>query len=183
MIAALAWALGITLAEEVARRNESSRARAWLIAYAAVGGFALYRPTPPAWRSRTALALGVLMACAGYDLGRAVLAQPAPAPPPDPARDELVALGAVAIAEELAWGRHVEARVGPVATGVLFALKHAFIDRHAARALGLALFSWGLSSVRGRSPVAAALLHLALNAAAVWRGHRAGRDEFGALIR
>lgn len=183
MIAALAWALGITAAEEAARRSERSRARAWLIAYAAVGAVALSRSAPPRRRSRMPLALGVLTACAGYDLGRRVLPQPAPAPPQDPARDELVALGAVALAEELAWGRHVEAHAGAVVTGVLFALKHAAIDRQASRSVGLALFSWGLSSVRGRSPVAAALLHCGLNAAGVWRGHRARRDEFGALIR
>lgn len=177
---ALAWALGITLTEEVARRIEPSRARAWLLAYAAVGAAALARSVPPPRRRRSGLVRGLVAACAGYDLGRAILPQPAAGPPSDRAADELVALGAVVAAEELAWGRHVDARLGPAMTAALFALKHAFIDRHASRSLGLALFWWGLSSVRGRSPVVAALLHAALIAAGVWRGHRSGRDEFGA---
>lgn len=128
---------------------------------------------------RTALWPGMALAIAGYPLGCALLAHRPTRPPPDTLNIELIALACVvAPAEELAWGGHVESRLGVVPTAQLFAAKHVAIDGLWRRALGLALFWAGLGMVRRRSPVLAFGMHVAANAGGVVLGHATRSDRF-----
>lgn len=172
-------AAAISGSEAVARRLISSRARALLVAYLAVAAFstaagARLRPG----RSTPLSLLGAATAAAGYPLGRMLLADRPPDPPPDPLGWDLAALGVVAFAEELSWGALVEAHLGAMPTAALFAAKHPFIDGRTRRVLGLFLFWLGLAAVRRSSPRAALLAHVLLNEAGVALGHWDGRDRF-----
>ena len=91
---------------------------------------------------------------------------------------ELAALEVVAVTEELTWGAIVEPALGPAATATLFAAKHVVIDSRWRRGIGLFAFWMGLAAQRRRWPLAAMLVHAALNAAGVVQGHVSSRDRF-----
>ncbi|HVF18802.1 MAG TPA: hypothetical protein VNA14_00980 [Mycobacteriales bacterium] len=169
--------------ERLARRSTGRRADGWLIAYAAVAAAAavLPAPRPPAQRRRNRLGVvtGVALAGGGYPAGRALAGDRPVDPPPDDGWREVLALGAVVpLAEELAWGRQVERRVGPVAATALFAVKHPLVDGRWRRTPGLGAFWLGLALVRRRSPAAAAALHCTVNAGGVALGRIKGVDQF-----
>ena len=165
--------------EAAARRIIPSRARAWLVAYSALGLVARWsRPRRRVPRRGSPLP-GAVVAVAGYPLGRALLDDHPVIPPPDSAGIELAALGGtVAAAEELIWGGLVEPELGIGVTSVLFAAKHALIDGRWRRTLGLALFAAGLGLVRSCSPRSAWAVHTICNSAGVVLGHATGRDQF-----
>src|ERR1700730_12650348 len=98
--------------------------------------------------------------------------------PPQNLALELAALEVVAVTEELTWGAIVEPELGPAATAALFGAKHVVIDGRWRRGLGLYAFWMGLAAQRRRWPVAAMLVHAALNGAGVVQGHVSGRDRF-----
>jgi len=127
--------------------------------------------------SRAALGAAAI-AGTGYSVGRALLGDRSPGPPPDPLDEEVAALGVVALAEELSWGAIVERDLGSPLTSVLFAAKHLAIDGRVRRAAGLILFWLGLGVIRRRSSNAAALAHVALNVVGVALGHLTRQDRF-----
>jgi len=146
--------------------------------YLAVGGIALAAGARTRGAGLGLAALGAALAGTGYSVGRALLKDPSPGPPPDPLPEEVAAFGVVALAEELSWGAIVERDLGAPLTSALFAAKHFAIDRRARRTLGLILFWLGLAVIRRRSSNAAALAHFVLNVAAVAVGHWTRRDRF-----
>jgi hypothetical protein len=174
--------VGVTAAEAAARRGIRSRSLAWLAVYPLLGGAALVGSVPrPGLRRSWGPGgwLGLALAVAGYPLGCALLGHRPTQAPPDPLALELAALaGAVAPAEELVWGWHVERRLGMATTAVLFAAKHVAIDGRWRRAGGLFLFWVGLGLVRRRSPILALGLHMTANGSGVVLGHITGRDSF-----
>ncbi len=176
--AALATAGVIMATEAIARRIVRSRSKAWLISYAALGAAGLASGSRRVGSDSARLTPGLALAAAGYDIGRRLLGDAPDQPPPEPLTVEAPALGVVALAEELTWGALVEPALGPVATSVLFALKHPLIDGRWRRVLGLGLFWYGLAMVRRRSSRAAMAAHVVLNVAGVVKGHLTGRDQF-----
>jgi hypothetical protein len=118
------------------------------------------------------------LAAIGYPLGRRMMGDHSSNAPPQHLALELAALEVVAITEELTWGAIVEPELGPAATAALFSAKHVVIDGRWRRGLGLFAFWLGLASQRRRWPVAAMLVHAALNGAGVVQGHVFGRDRF-----
>jgi hypothetical protein len=125
------------------------------------------------------LAAGAGLALAGYPLGRALVGSRSIRRPPDGLATELVVLGLLLpLVEERIWGALVEPAARPLATSLLFAAKHPLVDRRWDRVPGLALWWWGLAQVRQRSPLAALVLHGAVNAGGVLVGHATGRDQF-----
>lgn len=122
---------------------------------------------------------GLALATAGYQVGRLLLRDHPTGPPPEALWLETLALaGAVAPAEELAWGALVQPALGVTATSALFAAKHVAVDGRWRRSLGLALFGLGLGILRRRSRNLALLVHVACNAGGVALGHITGRDQF-----
>jgi hypothetical protein len=174
----IAWAGLITAAEWWARRPPRGRSQAWLIAYGGLGGVALLSGARLARRSGRLSLAGLSLATIGYPLGRRLLGDELSAPPRQSLALELAALGVVAVTEELTWGAIVEPALGPAATATLFAAKHVVIDSRWRRAIGLFAFWMGLSAQRRRWPMAAMLVHAALNAAGVIQGHASSRDRF-----
>jgi hypothetical protein len=176
----LLWAAGIAASERAARRLFPRRTTALLIAYAALAVAAGATASTDGRRRRGPPSAGaVALALGGYPLGRALAGDPPSGPPPDGLARELVALGlVVAIAEEAAWGRHVEEDLGVPATGLLFSLKHALVDGRWRRSAGLAAFWVGLGGVRKASRAHALALHVVCNSAAVLLGHAIARDQF-----
>jgi hypothetical protein len=174
----IGWAGLITGAEWLARRPPRGRSQAWLLAYSALGGLALLSGARLAPRSGGLSLPGLTLAAIGYPLGRRVMGDHSSDAPPQHLALELVALEVVAITEELTWGAIVEPELGPAATAALFAAKHVLIDGRWRRGLGLIAFWMGLAAQRRRWPVAAMLLHAALNAAGVIEGHTTSRDRF-----
>jgi hypothetical protein len=174
----LAWAGLITGVEWLARRPPRRRSQAWLLAYGALGGLALLSGARLAPRSGGLSLPGLTLATIGYPLGRRVMGDVSTDAPSEHLALELAALGVVAITEELTWGAIVEPELGPAATAALFAAKHVVIDGRWRRGLGLFAFWLGLAAQRRRWPVAAMLVHVALNGAGVVQGHVSGRDRF-----
>jgi hypothetical protein len=174
----ITWAGLITAAEWWARRPRRGRSQAWLIAYGGLGGIALLSGARLARRSGGLSIMGLTLATIGYPLGRRLLGDEMSAPPQQGLALELAALGVVAVSEELTWGAIVEPALGPAATATLFAAKHVMVDGRWRRGLGLFAFWLGLAVQRRRSPVAAMLVHVALNGAGVVQGHVSGRDRF-----
>ncbi len=159
----------------------NQRAWGWIAAYSLIGlgSLAGRMPASHPRRVRGALWIGVPLALAGYPVGCALLRHRWGGRPRDDELTELVALaGIVALAEELAWGGHVERRLGVVPTSILFAAKHVVIDGRWRRGLGLALFWCGLGMIRTRSHALALFLHMAANAGGVVLGHATHRDRF-----
>src|ERR671918_550983 len=119
-LTAVRWAATVTFVEAAARRIIPSRARAWLVAYSALGLVARWsRPRRRVPRRGSPLP-GAVVAVAGYPLGRALLGDHPVIPPPDSAGIELAALGGtLAAAEELIWGGLVEPELGMGVTSVL----------------------------------------------------------------
>ncbi|HEY4844652.1 MAG TPA: hypothetical protein VII89_03060 [Candidatus Dormibacteraeota bacterium] len=174
----IGWAGLITGAEWLARRPPRGRSQAWLLAYGVLGGLALFSGARLAPRSRGLSLPGLVLATIGYPLGRRLLSDRGFARPPQNLALELAALEVVAVTEELTWGAIVEPELGPAATAALFAAKHVVIDGRWRRGLGLFAFWMGLAAQRRRWPVAAMLVHAALNGAGVVQGHVSGRDRF-----
>ena len=176
----LLWAGAIAASERSARRVFSSRATALLIAYAGLAIAAVAIAPPDGRRRREPFSPGaVALALGGYPVGRALAGNAPSGPPPDGLAPELVALGLmVQIAEEAAWGRHVEEDLGVPATALLFSLKHAIVDGRWRRSPGLAAFWVGLGGVRKASRARALALHVVCNSAAVLLGHATARDQF-----
>ena len=175
---AIGWAVLIGAAEWGARRSARNRSQAWLLAYGALGGFALLSGARVKPRSGGLSLPGLALATLGYPLGRRLLGDRMAARPPQNLALELVALEVVAATEELTWGAIVEPQLGPAATATLFAVKHILIDGRWRRGAGLFAFWMGLAAQRRRWPVVAVLVHCALNAAGVVQGHLTGRDRF-----
>jgi hypothetical protein len=174
----IGWAALITGAEWLARRPPRRRSQAWLLAYGALGSLALLSGARLAPRSGGLSLPGLTLATIGYPLGRRVLGDSSSDAPPQHLALELAALEVVAITEELTWGAIVEPELGPAATAALFAAKHVLIDGRWRRGLGLMAFWMGLAAQRRRWPLAATLVHAALNGAGVVQGHVFGRDRF-----
>ena len=174
----IGWAGLITGAEWLARRPPRRRSQAWLLAYGALGGLALLSGARLAPRSGGLSLPGLTLAAIGYPLGRRVMGDHPSDAPSQLLALELAALEVVAITEELTWGAIVEPELGPAATAALFAAKHVLIDGRWRRGLGLVAFWMGLAAQRRRWPVAAMLVHAALNGAGVVQGHLSGRDRF-----
>ena len=169
--------------ERAARRAFPQRSSAWLIGYAALGsaaaaaGARIDGGAGEADRGHTIA--GVVLAMAGYPLGRAIFRDRIVAAPTEPALRETVAIaGVVAPGEELVWGQLVEPELGLAATASLFALKHPLVDGRWRRAVGLGLFWYGLGLVRRRSPRAALALHIWCNASGVVIGRMKGEDQY-----
>lgn len=179
MIAAVLMTAAIVLSELIARRLLSSRARALLVAYLFIASIAIVVAVPRGEGELTLAALaGALLAIVGYPAGRALLRDPTRAPSHDPLALELAAFAFVALSEELSWGAVVEPAISSPVTAAVFALKHPVVDGHWRRVLGLGLFWLGLGVVRGESALLAAILHVALNVAAVVDGRIRGNDPF-----
>jgi hypothetical protein len=174
----LTWAGLITATEWWARRPPRRRSEAWLLTYGALGGLALLSGARLGPRSGGLSLSGITLAAIGYPLGRLVAGDHPSDAPPQRLALELVALEVVAVTEELTWGAIVEPALGPATTATLFAAKHVVIDSRWRRGLGLFAFWMGLAAQRRRWPVAAMLLHAALNAAGVIQGHATSRDRF-----
>ena len=174
----IGWAGLITGAEWLTLRPPRRRSQAWLLAYGALGGLALLSGGRLAPRSGSLSLAGLTLAAIGYPLGRRVMGDHSSDAPPQHLALELAALEVVAITEELTWGAIVEPELGPAVTATLFAAKHVLIDGRWRRGLGLFAFWLGLSAQRRRWPVAAMLVHAALNGAGVVQGHVSGRDRF-----
>ena len=171
---------GVELAARGAFRQRST---AWLAGYAALGaaaaaaGARIDRGTLDDNRGQTIA--GLVLAMAGYPLGRALLRDRLDAAPTEPALLEAVAIaGVVAPAEELVWGQLVEPELGLAPTAALFGLKHTLVDGRWRRTLGLALSWYGLGLVRRASPLAALGLHVGSNATGVVMGRVTGQDQF-----
>lgn len=183
MLAALCWASLITATEGMWRWCMASRARAWQLTALSLL-IATTRPDshplrqPRRGRQRWTVVLGLLLSVAGYPFGRLVANDHARVAPRDSLLDDLLALTLLAMAEERAWAGHVATELGPIATAILFAIKHPLLDHRWRRVLGLALFWIGLSLVRQRSPRQALHLHLAINVLGVLLGHASQRDQF-----
>jgi hypothetical protein len=175
---AVAWAGLITGAEWRARKLLRSRANAWIVAYSPLAALALARGARPGARRGWFSFGGVALAVVGYPLGRRVLGDRPSVEPPGGLLHELAALEIVAVTEELTWGAIVEPLLGATATALLFSGKHVIIDGRWRRSLGLFLFWLGLSRQRRRWPLAAFVLHLALNGFGVVRGHQSRQDQF-----
>ena len=175
---AVGWAILITGAEWLARRPPRGRSQAWLLAYGALGGLALLSGARLAPRSGGLSLPGLTLAAIGYPLGRRVMGDHSSGAPPQHLVLELAALELVAISEELTWGATVEPQLGPAATAALFSAKHVVIDSRWRRGIGLFAFWMGLAAQRRRWPLAALLVHAALNAAGVVQGHVSRRDRF-----
>jgi len=174
----IAWAGLITGAEWLARKSTQGRSQAWLVAYFGLGGLALLSGARLAPRSGGVSLPGLTLAAIGYPLGRRVMGDHSSDAPPQHLALELAALEVVAITEELTWGAIVEPALGLTATATLFAAKHVVIDSRWRRGLGLFAFWMGLAAQRRRWPLAALLVHAALNAAGVVQGHLSRRDRF-----
>jgi hypothetical protein len=174
----LTWAGLITATEWWARRPPRRRSEAWLLTYGALGGLALLSGARLAPRSGGLSLPGLTLAAIGYPLGRRVMGDHSSDAPPQHLALELAALEVVAITEELTWGAIVEPELGPAATAALFAAKHVLIDGRWRRGLGLIAFWMGLAAQRRCWPMAAMLVHAALNGAGVLQGHVSGRDRF-----
>jgi hypothetical protein len=173
----LASAAAIAAAEATARRLSASRSAAWIGAYGLIGSVAAGRVGWPA-KGEGRFLPGLLLAAAGYDLGRRLGGDLPHRPPAEPWLTEAVAAATVATGEELSWGAVVEPRLGAATTAALFAVKHPLIDGRWGRVAGLAAFWWGLAWVRRRNPRAALVVHVVLNVGGVVRGHLSGRDQF-----
>jgi len=174
----VAWAGLITGAEWWARKSTRGRSQAWLVAYLGLGGLALLCGARLAPRSGGISLRGLTLATIGYPLGRRLLGDRLSARPPQGIALELAAIEVVAVTEELTWGAIVEPELGPAATAALFAAKHVVIDSRWRRGIGLFAFWMGLAAQRRRWPLAAMLVHAALNAAGVVQGHVSSRDRF-----
>ncbi len=180
-LAGPAWLAGIVAIERLARHRTSSRARGWIAGYTTLGilGLLIGPAAPSAHSAGWGMAPGLVLATAGYPLGRAIMCDRPNRPPPDGTRLELVALaGLVAPVEELIWGAIVEPAAGVGVTAVLFAAKHPLVDGRWRRMPGLFLFWVGLGLVRSVSWPAALVLHVVLNAGGVLIGHARGADQF-----
>jgi hypothetical protein len=174
----IAWAGLITGAEWWARRPPRGRSQAWLLAYGALGGLALFSGARLAPGSGGLSLPGLALATIGYPLGRRLMGDHPSDAPPQNLVLELAAIEVVAVTEELTWGAIVEPALGPAATAMLFAAKHVVIDGRWRRGPGLFAFWMGLAGQRRRWPAAAVLVHAALNASGVLQGHLSGRDRF-----
>jgi hypothetical protein len=174
----IGWAGLITGAEWLARRPPRGRSQSWLLAYGVLGGLALVSGARVVPTSSGLSLPGLALATIGYPLGSRLLGDRGSDRPPQNLVLELAALEVVAVTEELTWGAIVEPRIGPAATAALFAAKHVVIDGRWRRGLGLFAFWMGLAAQRRRWPVAAMLVHAALNGAGVVQGHVSGRDRF-----
>jgi hypothetical protein len=181
---AFGWAALITGAEWLARRQLKRRSSAWLVAYTGLAILALVAGARVRYsgsrrqRARGVAWPGLVLATVGYPLGRRLFGDRPSVPPPDPLLHELVAIEAVAAAEELTWGAIVEPAFGGWFTAVLFGAKHVLVDGRWRRGPGLFLFWWGLSAERRRNAVRALVAHALLNAIGVIRGHHGRRDQF-----
>ena len=175
---AVAWAGLITGAEWWARKSTRGRSQAWLVAYLGLGGLALLSGARLAPGSGGLSLPGLMLAAIGYPLGRRVMGDHSSDAPPQHLALELAAIEVVAVTEELTWAAIVEPELGPAATAALFAAKHVVIDSRWRRGIGLFAFWMGLAAQRRRWPLAAMLVHAALNAAGVVQGHVSSRDRF-----